>query len=182
MKKNILSVAFFLCTFAQGLEIKVIELSQIDEVKELITTIAYQIFRISGSIEQFRQEIVDTKQYYDIENVQTVYLDNNGIFLVLLDGEKVVASGGIRKIDESTAELKRMWMLEEYRGKGWGTKIALRLIAFAKEQGYKKIRLDVWKPEYQEAAISFYKKLGFYEIPPRPNSRVKCSMEKNLLI
>lgn len=180
MKKTILSVAFLLGTFAQGLEIKVIEFSQIDVVKELITTIAYQIFRISGSMEQFKQEIVDTKQYYDIENVQQVYLNNNGLFLVLLDGEKVVASGGIRKFDNETAELKRMWMLEEYRGKGWGTKIAQQLIAFAKEHGYKKIRLDVWKPEYQEAAIQFYKKLGFYQIEAYHQSRAKFYMEKNL--
>ena len=177
MKKTILSVAFALCTLAPGLEIKVIELSQIDEVKELITTIAYQIFRIPESMEQFKQEIIDTKQYYDIENVEKVYLNNNGLFLVLLDGEKVVATGGIRKFDNETAELKRMWMLEEYRGQGWGTKIAQQLISFAKEHGYKKIRLAVWKPEYQEAAIGFYTKLGFYKIEADHQGRAKLFME-----
>ncbi|WP_293326651.1 hypothetical protein [Microcoleus sp. PH2017_30_WIL_O_A] len=36
----------------------------------------------------------------DIENVRSHYFDNNGTFLVLVDGEQVVGTGGIRKLDD----------------------------------------------------------------------------------
>lgn len=176
MKIGILNFIMF-CSLSYGLEIKVIDPSQIEEVKELITHISYNIFRLDQTIEQFKQEIIDTCQYHDIENVQQVYLDNDGLFLVLMDDNKVVATGSIKKYDNTIAELKRMWMLEEYRGKGWGIKIAQQLLTFAKAHGYKKIYLRVWKPEYQEAAIGFYKKLGFYEVAPYYPSRAKLFME-----
>lgn len=175
--KNLIFALILFTHVIFGLEIKIIDPSQARQAKELVTISAYEIFRPSTSLQEFRQEMIDTDQFYDIDHLEQVYLDNNGIFLVLSDGNNVVATGGIRRLDETTAELKRMWMRKEYRGKGWGMKIATQLIAFAKEHGYTTIRLDVWCPEYQEAAIKLYKKLGFYEIAPYNQSPAKLFME-----
>lgn len=58
-----------------------------------------------------------------------------------------------------------------------GKKIAEQLITFAKEHGYKKIVLDVWKPEHQKPAVNLYRKLGFYEIEAYNNSPAQLFME-----
>lgn len=121
--KNIFFAFLLYSLFAHGLEIKVITSSQIEQAKTLVVNTAYNVFNLSQSFEDFRQEMINTKQFYDIEHVEQTYLNNGGLFLVLLDGDTVVATGGIRRIDTNTAELKRMWMIEEYRGKGWGKKL-----------------------------------------------------------
>lgn len=175
--KNLIFTLIFFSHVMFGLEIKIIDPSQAGQAKELVTITAYEIFKLNQSLQEFRQEMIDANQFYDIDHVEQIYLHNKGLFLVLMDGDKIVATGGIRKLDETTAELKRMWMLQEYRGKGWGRKIATQLINFAKEHGYTKIRLDMWKPEHQEAGIALYKKLGFYEIEPYNQSPAKLFME-----
>lgn len=76
----------------------------------------------------------------------------------------MVGSGGIRRLDDSICELKRMWVLQDYRGRGWGMKMAQMLLDFANKTGYKKVRLDVVREQKQARAIAFYKNLGFYQI------------------
>ena len=105
---------------------------------------------------------IDSKS--DIDNVKFDYFDNNGIFLVLIDGNRVVGSGAIRKLDDETCELKRMWFLKEYRGKGYGLQMVQMLFDFAKQAGYEKVRLDLANKERQSQALRFYRKLGFYPI------------------
>lgn len=174
---NIICCILLSSPLTHTLEIAIINPQQSEAIKELIIQAAYEVFHLDESMEQFRKEMADTHQFYDIENVEKVYLNNGGIFLVLLDGDTIIGSGAIRKLDDETAELKRMWFKKEYRGRGWGSKLAQQLIAFAKEQGYKKICLDVWKPEYQEAAVNLYKKLGFYEVPAYNQSPATLFME-----
>ena len=55
---------------------------------------------------------IDSKS--DIDNVKFDYFDNNGIFLVLIDGNRVVGSGAIRKLDDKTCTSWRMLFLKEY--------------------------------------------------------------------
>jgi putative acetyltransferase len=97
-----------------------------------------------------------------------------------MDGEKIVGAGAIKKCTDEICELKRMWFLKEYRGKGLGSQMAYQLLAFAKDHGYAKIRLDIYFPQVQDRAITLYKKLGFYEIAPYNDSPAKIFMEKVL--
>lgn len=161
------------------IEIKPIELHQIEEVKKVIITSAFEIFKPSEPFEEFEKKVNTAEEFKDINTVQESYL-NNGIFLVLLDNNKVVGSGAIRALSNDICELKRMWFLKEYRGRGLGKLMTHKLLAFAQEKQYKKMRLDVYRPDVQEGAVVFYKKLGFYEIEPYNSSQAKLFMEKIL--
>jgi putative acetyltransferase len=160
------------------IKIKPIKQSQIAEAKKVITKSAFDIWKPKIILQEFEQNLIETKEFDDIDNVQKNYFDHNGIFLVLIDNEKVVGTGAIKYLSDDICELKRMWFLKEYQRKGLGFKLAHELIEFAQKQGYRKIRLDVYHPELQQAAVTLYKKLGFYEIEPYNTSNAKLFMEK----
>lgn len=73
-----------------------------------------------------------------------------------------------------------MWLQKNYRGQGLGLKLAQMLLSFAKQAGYKVIRLDVFDLNKQKFAIAFYQKLGFYSIARYNDSPCQVFMEKIL--
>ena len=157
----------------KAIQITPIKQHQIDEVKQLIITVCLEIW--DGLLNEDDIARIDSKS--DIDNVKSHYFDNNGTFLVLLDENRVVGSGAIRKLDDEICELKRMWFFKEYRGKGYSLQIVQMLFDFAKQAGYKKVRLDLANKERQLRAFEFYKKLGFYPIERYNDSPCEMFME-----
>jgi GNAT superfamily N-acetyltransferase len=87
-----------------------------------------------------------------------------GAFLVARDGIVPVGCGAIRKLDATTAELKRMYVVPERRGQGIGRVIVEALEREARELGVKRLVLEtgIRQPE----AIALYDQCGFTRIPP----------------
>src|SRR5919202_1167975 len=156
------------------IEIQPIQLQQSKEVKRLIFTVCDEIFQVSE--ETVRR--YDTMS--DIDEVRSHYFDNGGTFLVLIDEGRVVGSGAIRRLSDDICELKRMWFLKPYRGRGLGTKMGQMLLNFAKNTGYKKVRLDTLDEQKQVPALNLYKRLGFYFIERYNDSFCTVFMEKML--
>ena len=158
------------------LEIKPIEEHQIEQAKQVVLTVSLEIWQGEISEADFRR--IDSMS--DINNVKSHYFDNRGLFLVLADGDRVVGTGAIRQLEPKICELKRMWFLKPYRGRGLGKKMTQILFDFAKKQEYKKVRLDLASKERQPQAVRFYQKLGFYPIDRYNNSPCTVFMEKVL--
>jgi putative acetyltransferase len=116
--------------------------------------------------------------FEDMDQISTQYAEPSGIFLVLLDGDRVVGTGAVRRLDAQTCELKRMWFLPEYRGQGQGTKMCERLFEFARATGYKRIRLDT--SPLLLAANKLYQRLGFQPIERYNDGPGTIFMEKEL--
>ncbi|MEW6493545.1 MAG: GNAT family N-acetyltransferase [Cyanobacteriota bacterium] len=156
------------------IEIKPIQNHQIEEVKQVIFTVCHELWQVSE----------ETSRRYDamsdIDDVRSHYFDNNGTFLVIVDDGKVVGCGAIRRLSDDISELKRMWLLKEYRGRGLGMKLAQMLLDFARNTGYKKVRLDTLDEQKQAPALKLYKRLGFYAIERYNESFCTVFMEKML--
>jgi GNAT superfamily N-acetyltransferase len=77
--------------------------------------------------------------------------------------EKPVACGAFKMFDEDTVEIKRMFVLPEYRGNGYASKILSELEVWAKDEGIKLgvLETGIKQPE----AIALYKKNGYHRIP-----------------
>jgi ribosomal protein S18 acetylase RimI-like enzyme len=60
-----------------------------------------------------------------------------------------------------------MWLLKEYRGRKLGYTLVRQLQAFARQAGYRAMRLTT-DLEVQQPAIAFYRRLGFREIAVIP--------------
>ena len=86
-----------------------------------------------------------------------------GAFLIAyVDGE-AVGCGGFKRLDTRTAEIKRMFVAPEARGRGLGRRILQQLESGARTAGYDTIRLDTG--DRLPVAIGLYRSAGYHEIP-----------------
>ena len=65
----------------------------------------------------------------------------DGTFLVAFEDDEPIACGGVGRLDETTAELRRMYVLPAQRGRGLGRAILERLEHAGRELGYTRMRL-----------------------------------------
>jgi ribosomal protein S18 acetylase RimI-like enzyme len=70
----------------------------------------------------------------------------------------------IKPVDDSTAEMKRLFVRQEARGLRIGERLALAAIAAARARGYQRLRLDTLPSMTEARAI--YSRLGFKEVVP----------------
>ena len=85
-----------------------------------------------------------------------------GTFLVARHGGRAVGCGAIRLLDETTAEVKRMYSEPSLRGTGVGRSVLERLEAAARELGVRRLVLETGV--HQHAAIGLYRSAGFTQV------------------
>jgi|SRR5690349_15260246 GNAT superfamily N-acetyltransferase len=86
-------------------------------------------------------------------------LGEDGIIVVAYDGSIPAAFGAL---DFNTTEpetgLLGVWVLPEHRRRGLATELANRIVDFARDRGYRRIRGRL--PEGNEPALSFLSAIG----------------------
>ncbi len=98
------------------------------------------------------------------------YARPGGRLLLAWRGETLAGCGALRPLGPlgplgpGIAELKRMWSRPAHRGHGVARVVAEALLAAAREEGYRAVRLDTL--EWMTAARALYRSLGFVEIGP----------------
>jgi len=102
-------------------------------------------------------------------------------FLVARRAGRPVGCGAIRPLKPGVAEVKRMFVVQEERGRGVGRVILQNLETFAKNFGYRSVRLETGLK--QPEAISLYQSAGYHRArcygPYRENPMSVC-FEKEL--
>lgn len=79
--------------------------------------------------------------------------------VICYENDIPVGIGAYKEYEPKTAEIKRMYTLPEYRGKGIASKIIHELELWAKEENYTTSILETGFK--QEDAIYLYQKLGY---------------------
>ncbi len=111
--------------------------------------------------QDFRSELADLSAHYAGPT--------GTLLLAFAEDEFAVGAVGVRRFDSEIAELKRMYVQDHARGSGLGRELAVGAIEFARDAGYRTIRLDSDQAS-MPAANALYEKLGFVDIPQyRPN-------------
>ncbi len=95
------------------------------------------------SFQDFDSELADPLAFYE---------------LVLLAENGCVA---LRRLDEDTCEMKRLYVRSTARGGGLGRRLAEAVIAEARSRGYTRMLLDTLPA--MTAAQALYRSLGFRE-------------------
>ena len=113
-------------------------------------------------------------RHADIADVEQYYMQN-GCFWCLYDKEVLIGTVAVRIIDieHKVIELKRLFALPEYQGKGYGRSLLKYAIDYARKQQYNKICLDTRKQF--SAAQHLYRSSGFQEADKyNDNERLNC--------
>lgn len=158
------------------IEIRPIRPDENAAAKRVIYRVAHEIFHDPLSLEESIAYHESRGELHDMDDIQQNYFDNGGIFLLMLDDFQPVGTGAIRKLKDDICELKRLWLLTEYHGKGLGYRMIQELFSYAREKGYKRVWLQT-DAVYQLRALEFYRGLGFSEIPRYTDRTDDISME-----
>jgi GNAT superfamily N-acetyltransferase len=87
----------------------------------------------------------------------------HGAFLVVRgDDGNAIGCGGVKLLDPTTAEVKRMWLDPAARGQGAGRALLTALEDAARELGATRACLDT--NALLESALALYRKAGWSEI------------------
>ena len=111
----------------------------------------------------------------------SMFVEPHGVFLVVRDDDgKAVACGGIARFDETRAELKRMYVVPDARGRGLGRRVLDELEAAARRLGYTGVVLETGtRPE----ALGLYASAGYEPCgcwPPYDARELSRCFEKTL--
>jgi len=100
----------------------------------------------------------------ELKTLPGKYAPPDGRLLLAYAAEDLVGCIALRKLDDHTCEMKRLFLRPAFRGKGYGRQMIDELIEAAREIGYERMWLDSL-PGKMDAAIALYRELGFREIP-----------------
>lgn len=91
------------------------------------------------------------------------YRPPRGCFLVAWSDDLPVGCVALRALDDSTAEIKRLWVDASARGQGLSRRLMTAIEAEARSMGYQHLRLDTNSALTE--AIALYRATGWTPIP-----------------
>ena len=116
------------------------------------------IFKV---LEEFGLQPDDPSLDGDMDDLEYHYHD--GFFGILKNPEKeIIGTFALYKLGPKTFEIRKMYLLPEYRSLGLGKWMLNFLIDKARTLGYEKLELKT--ASVLQAAIALYRKTGFDEV------------------
>lgn len=142
----------------------------IDIVRELFTEYG-QSLGIDLSFQGFDRELA---------TLPGSYAPPAGAVIVARQDGAACGCVAMRRIDERTCEMKRLYVRPACRGEGVGAELVTRIIEAARSRGYAAMRLDTLPS--MKSAVMLYRSFGFKEIPAYIHNPIPGAlfMEKSL--
>jgi GNAT superfamily N-acetyltransferase len=100
----------------------------------------------------------------ELADLRAHYGPPQGCVLLAVEGEEAVGAVCLRSLDDEACEMKRLFVPEQYRGKGIAKAMLNVLFNAARERHYRFMRLDTGS--FMTEALSLYGSFGFERIPP----------------
>lgn len=133
-------------------------------IRELFTEYAKAI-EVDLCFQSFDRELAE---------LPGAYRPPTGRLLLASDRNRPAGCVALRRIDDETCEMKRLYVRPEFRGLGLGRRLAESIISAAREIGYERMRLDTLTS--MREAISLYESLGFRRIEPYYHNPTGCAV------
>jgi GNAT superfamily N-acetyltransferase len=103
----------------------------------------------------------------------------DGAYLVGYEDAEAVAGGGVRRLDDGVAEIKRMFVRPAARSRGVARALLEALEQTARELGYERIRLDTGPKQVHGLAL--YRSAGYVDVPPYNDNPFACFWGEKVL-
>ena len=142
---------------------------QIAQVRELFLEYA-QSLGFSLCFQNFDKEL---------EALPGHYAPPEGRLLLAESEGQLAGCVAMRALEPGICEMKRLYLRPRFRGIGLGRALADRIIAEARQVGYRRMRLDTVEPVMKDA-VAMYRKLGFKEIAPYRSNPIAGAMYMEL--
>src|SRR3984893_13384806 len=143
--------------------------AQIEQARELFLEYA-QSLGFSLCFQSFDQELA---------GLPGDYAPPGGMLLLATSNGHPAGCVALHKLAPDVCEMKRLYVRPQFRGKGLGRELAKKIIAEARQLGYKKLRLDTVEP-VMKTAVAMYRQLGFREIPPYRQNPIEGALYMEL--
>jgi len=119
-------------------------------VRELINEYAASL-GVDLSFQHIEEELASLATFYEV-------------MLIAREDEGIAGCIALRRIDDDTCEMKRLYIRPRFRGRGLARALVQAIIDAARERGYARMRLDTL-PSMGDA-MRLYESFGFEDIPP----------------
>lgn len=131
-----------------------------EAVRELFTEYTQMLvahdpyFQAYLDLQHYDAEVADLTQKYG--------LPDGRLYVAWCDGQPAGCIA-LRRLDDTTCELKRLYVRPAFRGRGIAGTMMQRILDDARAIGYTVMLLDT--EPFLRSALKMYRGLGFYEIP-----------------
>lgn len=140
----------------EGAGLLTVSIGRADTASALLA--ARELFReyasslgIDLSFQDFEGELETIDRFYET-------------ILIARAGDEPAGCVALRRIDEGTCEMKRLYVRPAFRGRDIGRRLAASIIGEARSRGFRRMLLDTL-PSMQKAA-ALYESLGFRDVEP----------------
>jgi putative acetyltransferase len=120
--------------------------------------------------ERHTEDLALIEAYFDeagwereVNGLPGPYAPPDGALLIAREAEVALGCVALKRLDEESCEMKRMFVAPMARGGGAGRALADAVLARARAVGYRRMYLDT--SIRQTEAITLYRSLGFEEVP-----------------
>ncbi|GAB4287540.1 MAG: GNAT family N-acetyltransferase [Ignavibacteriaceae bacterium] len=120
----------------------------------------------SKDVKLLTEELYDELELIYEKNIPENFLNENlnmlKFILIYSDNKTAVACGALKHLEDKKAEIKRLYVKKEHRGKGLSKIILNELEKLARKLKYEKLVLETGN--LQPEALSLYKNSGYTQI------------------
>ncbi|MDR1458895.1 MAG: GNAT family N-acetyltransferase [Bacteroidales bacterium] len=102
-----------------------------------------------------------------LEILSDKYNEGGDMFIVATEDNNIIGYIGLKKLDDKTCEMIKLFVDDKYKGKGIEQTLVEKIIKEAKIKRYEKMRLNTSKA--MKVALEICDKNGFHEIEPYCN-------------
>jgi GNAT superfamily N-acetyltransferase len=141
-------------TSATDVEIRPAEADEVEACRELFREYERAI-GVSLCFQGFEAEVA---------GLPGDYVPPRGGLWIARAGAELAGCVALRPLEGEAAEMKRLFVREECRGRSIGLALAKHVIDVARAAGYRTLRLDTLPPMLD--AQRMYARLGFGDTPP----------------
>lgn len=136
---------------------------------DVVVTVIHRVFDEYGMT--FELAAYDA----DLQDIDAHYVRRNGMFSVLIEDGQLIGTVGAVPRDAGDFEIKRLYLLPEHRGRGYGRRLLQHVIDWARARGHR--RAIAWSDVRLETAHQVYLRFGFAQFGERRCDDIDRSVE-----
>lgn len=146
------------------------DIDNLEHIKHLFREYANWL-NVDLSFQHFEEEVAQLPGAYQSPG--------GALILAKVDGQ-VAGCVAVRPFDNTTAEMKRLFVRDAFKGHGVGRALAAAAVTESKALGYKRILLDTMTS--MRPAIDLYTSLGFQPIAAYYDNPISNAVYLSLML